>query len=49
MHSAGILDMCFGSLDTHICRHIGALNEVLGVYGIGQINLEGRMLIFYCS
>ena len=45
MHSAGDLVMCLGDFYEHIGRHINGLNGVLRGYGVGQRNLEGRMLL----
>ena len=45
MHSADDLVMCFGDFNGHVCRHIGGVH---GGYGVGQRNLEGRMLLEFC-
>ena len=47
-HSAGYLVMYLGSFNGHIGRHIDGFNGVYGGYGIGQGNLEGRMLLEFC-
>ena len=48
MHSAGDLVMCLGSINGHVGRHIGGFDGVHGWYGIGQRNLEERMLLEFC-
>ena len=45
MHSAGDLVMCLGDINGHIGRHINGLDGVYGGYGVGQRNLERRMLL----
>ena len=42
MHNADDLVMCLGDFGIHLCRHID------GFYGVGQRNLEGRMLLEFC-
>ena len=44
MHSADDLVMCLGEFNGHMQRHIGGYYGVHGGDGIGQRNLEGRML-----
>ena len=44
MHSAGDLVMYLGDINGHIGRHIDGFNGVHGGFGVGQKNLEGRML-----
>ena len=41
MHSADDIVMCLDEFDGHVGRH-------LVVYGVGQRNLEGRMLLELC-
>ena len=41
MHSVDYLVMCFDDIIGHVGRHI---DGVYGGYGVGQRNLEGRML-----
>ena len=45
MHSADDLVMCFGEFNGHIDGHIDGFH---GVYGVGQRNVEGRMLLEFC-
>ena len=40
--------MCLGSIAGHVGRHIDGFVEVHGGYGVGQRNLEGRMLLEFC-
>ena len=47
-HSAGDSVMCLGGFSRHIGRHIDRFCEVHGGYGVGQRNLEGRMLFESC-
>ena len=47
-HSAGDLAMCLGDINGHVGWHIGGLDWVPGGHGIGQRNLEGRMLLEFC-
>ena len=42
MHSAGDLVTCLGHINGHVGRHIDGVH---GGYGVGQRNLEGRMLL----
>ena len=48
MHSAGDLVMGLGDFNEHIGRGIDGFDGVHGGYGIGQRNLEGRMLLEFC-
>ena len=48
MHSADDLVMCLGDLNGHIDRHIDGFDGLHGLYGDGQKNLEGRMLLEFC-
>ena len=41
MHSADDLVMCLGDFNGHVGRHIYVHRR----YGVGQRNLEGRMLL----
>ena len=45
LHSADDLVMCMGNINGHVGRHIDGLDGVYGGYGVGQMNLEGRMLL----
>ena len=45
MHTAGNLVMCLCDFSRHIGGHIDGFNGFRGGYGIGQRNLEGRMLL----
>ena len=45
MHSADDLVMCLGDFNGHIGRHVDGF---YGGYGVGQRNLEGRMLLEFC-
>ena len=47
MHSAGDLHICLGDFNGH-GRHIYGFNGVHRWYGMGQRNLEGRMLLEFC-
>ena len=44
MHSADDLVMCLGDFNGYIGRHIDGYDGVHEGYGVGQRNLEGRML-----
>ena len=48
MHSAGDLAMCKCDLNAYIGRHIDGFNGVHRGFGVGQRNLEGRMLLEFC-
>ena len=48
MHSADDLVMCLGELNGHADRHIDGFDGVHGGYGLGQRNLEARMLLEFC-
>ena len=48
MHSADDIVMWLGDLNGHIGRYIDGFDEVHGRYGVGQRNLEGRMLLEFC-
>ena len=48
MHSVDYLAICMGDINGHISRHIDGFDGVLGGYGVGQRNLEGRMLLEFC-
>ena len=45
MHSADDLVMCLGDINGHERRYIDGFVGVYGRYGVGQRNLEGRMLL----
>ena len=45
MHSADDLVMCLVGFNGYIGRHIDGLDGVHGAYGVGQRNLELRMLL----
>ena len=45
MHSAGDFVMCLGDFNGYVSRHIDGFDGVHGGYGVGQRNLEGRMLL----
>ena len=45
MHSTVDLVMCFGDFNGHIGKHIDGFDGVNGGFGLGQRNLEGRMLL----
>ena len=45
MHSSDYLVMCLGYINGHVGRHIDGFDWVHGVYGVGQRNLERRMLL----
>ena len=45
VHSAGDLVMCLGGLNGQVDCHIYRFHGVQRGYGIGQRNLEGRMLL----
>ena len=44
-HGADDLVMCFGDFNGHIGRHIDGFDEVHWLYGVGQRNLDGGMLL----
>ena len=48
MHSADDLVICLGDFNGHFGRHIDVFDEVHGECGVGQRNLEGRMLLEFC-
>ena len=48
MHSAGDLVVCLGDFNGHIGTHIHGFNGVHVGYGVGQSNLEGRMILEFC-
>ena len=48
MHSADDLVMCLGDLNGHVGRYIDGFDWLHGGYGVGQRNLEGRMLLELC-
>ena len=48
MYRAGDLVMCLGGFNGHDGRHTGGFDGLYGGYGIGQRNLEGRMLLEFC-
>ena len=48
MHSAGDLVLCLGDVSGHVSWLIDGFNRVYGGYGVGQRNLEGRMLLEVC-
>ena len=45
MHSAGDLVLCLGDFNGHVGRHIDEFDSVYGGFGVGQRNLEERMLL----
>ena len=44
MNGAGDFVMCLGDFNGHIGRRIDGFSGVHEGYGVGQRNLEGRML-----
>ena len=48
MHSEDDLAKCLGEFYGHVGRHIDGFDEVHEAYGVGQRNLEGRMLSQFC-
>ena len=48
MHSAGDLVMRLCDFKGHVGRHFDGFDEIHGGYGVGQRNLEGRMLVEFC-
>ena len=48
MHSAVDLVMCLGEFCGHVSTHIDGFDGVHGGYGVGQWNLEERMLLEFC-
>ena len=48
MRSVDDLVMCLGDFNGHVNRHIDGCDAVHGGYGVGQRNLEGRMLLQFC-
>ena len=48
MHPADGFDMCLGDFNGHVGRHIDGFDGVIGWYGVGQRNLDVRMLLEFC-
>ena len=48
MHSADDLVICLGDLNGHVGRHTGGFDGMHGGLGVGQKNLEGKMLLEFC-
>ena len=48
MHCAGDLVMCLGDVNGHVGRNIYGFDGVHGGYGVGQRNLQVRMLLEFC-
>ena len=48
MHSTDDFVMCLGYINGHVGRHIDGFDGVHGGYGVGQRNLERRMLLEFC-
>ena len=48
MHAIDDLVMCLDDINGHVGRYIDGFDRVHGGYGIGQKNLEGRILIEFC-
>ena len=48
MHSADNLVTCLVDINGQVGRHIDRFDWVHGGYGVGQRNLEGRMLLEFC-
>ena len=48
MHSANDLVMSLGDYNGYVGRHIEGFDGVHRGYGVGQRNLEGRMLLESC-
>ena len=48
MYSADDLVMCLGDFNGHVDRHIAGFDGVHEGYGVGQRNLEGRMILEFC-
>ena len=40
--------MCLGDFNGHVGRHIDGFDGVHGILGVGQRNLEGRILLEFC-
>ena len=45
MHSTDDLVICMGDINGHVGRQIDGFDGVHGGHGVGQTNLEGRMLL----
>ena len=45
MHSANDSAMCYDDFNGNVDRHIDGFDGVHEGYGVGQRNLEGRMLL----
>ena len=43
-----VLTKYLGDSNGHVGRHIDGFDGVHGGYGVGQMNLEGRMLQAFC-
>ena len=48
MHCEDDLVMYFGDINGHVGSHIDGYHELHGGYGVGQKNIEGRMLLELC-
>ena len=48
MHTADDLVICLGDFNGHVGRHIDGVDGEHRGYGVGQRNLEGRMLLGFC-
>ena len=48
MHYENILVMCLGDINGHVGRHIDCFDGLHVGYGVGQRNLEARMLLELC-
>ena len=48
MHSADDLVMCLGDINGHIGWHMDEFDWLHVWYGVGQMNLEGRMKLEFC-
>ena len=48
MYSTDDMVMCLGDLNGHVGRHIDGFNEVHGVCGVDQRNLDEVILLEFC-
>ena len=48
MHSADDLVMCVGDFSRHVGRYIDGFDSFHGWHGVGQRNMEERILLDFC-
>ena len=47
MHSVDYLSGCCIDINRDVCRHISGIDAVHRGYGVGRINLEGRISLMF--